>query len=167
MDAGPISEDDPNQDALARACAERMWGTDNASRTLGMEIVDISAGRAVLRMKIRRDMTNGQKICHGGYMFLLADSAFAFACNGANQFTVAQHCSIDFLKAVSEGTVLTATAVERQKTGRTGIYDATVCDENNVVVAEFRGLSRTVKGTHLNADELLEINSPNQQDNFN
>ncbi len=85
-------------DELAKACADEMWKNDDASRGLGMEVVEIASGKAVLKMKVRSDMTNGHDICHGGFMFLLADSAFAFACNGYNQVTVAQHCSIDFLK---------------------------------------------------------------------
>jgi len=137
-----------NADELARACADSMWSTDQASQALGMEILDVSAGRAVLSMRIRADMTNGQHICHGGYMFTLADSAFAFACNGYNQFTVAAHCSINFLAAVKEGELLTATAEERQRSKRSGIYDVTIRREDGSAVAEFRGSSRTVKGQY-------------------
>ena len=140
---------DMSPDELARACADSMWATDSASQALGMEIVEVAAGRAVLSMRIREDMTNGQRICHGGYMFTLADSAFAFACNGYNQFTVAAHCSISFLSAVKEGELLTATAEERQKSTRSGIYDITVRREDGSAVAEFRGSSRTVKGQHI------------------
>jgi len=138
-----------SSDELAKACADEMWKNDNASRDLGMEIVEISAGRAVLKMTIRKTMTNGHNICHGGYIFLLADSAFAFACNGYNQQTVAQHCSIDFLKPAMADDVLVATAVERQKSGRSGIYDITVTQESGETIAEFRGNSRTIKGQHL------------------
>ncbi len=136
-------------DQLAKACAEEMWKNDDASRGLGMEIVEITSGRAVLKMKVRYDMTNGHDICHGGFMFLLADSAFGFACNGYNQITVAQHCSIDFLKSAFENEILVATALERQKTGRSGIYDVTIEREKGDIVAEFRGNSRTIKGKHL------------------
>lgn len=136
-------------DALAKACADEMWKNDNASRGLGMEILEIASGKAVLEMKVRKDMTNGHDICHGGFMFLLADSAFAFACNGYNQITVAQHCSIDFLKPAYEGEFLIATALERQKSGRSGIYDVTIERKKGDIVAEFRGNSRTVKGQHL------------------
>ena len=136
-------------DELAKACANEMWKNDNASRGLGMEIVEISAGRAVIEMTVREDMTNGHNICHGGYIFLLADSAFAFACNGYNQVTVAQHCSIDFLKPAMSGDVLITQAKERQKSGRSGIYDISVKQENGDVIAEFRGNSRTIKGQHL------------------
>lgn len=136
-------------DELAKACAETMWSNDDASRGLGMEIVRIAQGEAVLSMTVRADMLNGQKICHGGFMFTLADSAFAFACNGYNQFTVAQRCSIDFLAPVFEGDLLTAYAEERTRKGRSGIYDVRVKNQRGEVVAEMRGNSRTVKGEHL------------------
>jgi len=136
-------------DELAKACAASMWAKDSASQGLGMEIIEIKAGYAKLSMPVRDDMTNGQKICHGGFMFLLADSAFAFACNGYNQFTVAQSCKIDFLNPTFAGDTLMATAQERYREGRSGIYDCTVTDQNGKVIAEMRGNSRTVKGTHL------------------
>lgn len=136
-------------DELARACANEMWNDDNATRGLGMEIMEISSGRAVLQMRIREDMTNGHKICHGGFIFLLADSAFAYACNSYNQYTVAQHCSVDFLKPTHQGDLLVATAVERHKFGRSGIYDVTIELDGGGVVAEFRGNSRTIKGQYL------------------
>lgn len=136
-------------DELARACAQSMWADDEASRSLGMEITHIASGSATLTMSVRKDMLNGQKICHGGYMFLLADSAFAFACNGYNQFTVAQSCKIDFLAPAFEGDVLEAVASERYREGRSGIYDCTVTNQDGKIIAEMRGNSRTVKGTHL------------------
>ena len=139
-------------DELAAACAKSMWANDNASRGLGMEIVRVAAGEAELKMPVRADMTNGQKICHGGFMFLLADSAFAFACNGYNQFTVAQHCSIDFLAPVYEGDTLTAIAKQRWRGERSGIYDCTVTNSAGETVAEMRGNSRTVRGNHLPTD---------------
>jgi len=139
-------------DELARACAKVMWVKDSASSGLGMELGAISQGRAQLSMLVRDDMTNGHNICHGGFIFTLADSAFAFACNGYNQFTVAQHCSISFLKSAKLGERLTANAVERQREGRSGIYDITVTNKNDEVIAEFRGISRTIKGQHLPED---------------
>ena len=138
-----------NPDELAKACAQKMWSTDSASRSLGFEIVTIAAGEAVLTMTVRENMLNGQRICHGGFMFTLADSAFAFACNGYNQFTVAQHCSIDFLAPAFKGDVLTATAKERYREGRSGIYDVTIVNQDGKAIAEMRGNSRTVKGKHL------------------
>lgn len=138
-----------NADQLAKACAETMWKTDSASKGLGFEITRIAVGIAELTMTVREDMLNGQRICHGGFIFTLADSAFAFACNGYNQFTVAQSCKIDFLAPAFEGDVLTAIAEERYREGRSGIYDCTVRNQNGTVIAEMRGNSRTVKGQHL------------------
>ena len=140
---------DLTPDELAKACAASMWANDEASQSLGMQIDDISAARAVLSMPVRKDMLNGQKICHGGFMFLLADSAFAFACNGYKQFTVAQSCKIDFLAPAFEEDILTAVAEERYREGRSGIYDCTVTNQDGKVIAEMRGNSRTVKGQHL------------------
>ncbi|MEM7290718.1 MAG: hydroxyphenylacetyl-CoA thioesterase PaaI [Pseudomonadota bacterium] len=136
-------------DELAKACADKMWANDAASQSLGMEMVEVSSGYATLSMPVRSNMLNGQKICHGGFMFLLADSAFAFACNGYNQFTVAQSCKIDFLAPAFEGDVLTAVARERYREGRSGIYDCTVTNQHGKTIAEMRGNSRTVKGEHL------------------
>jgi len=144
-----LAKGDMTPDELARACANSMWANDEASQSLGMQIEDVTSGRAVLSMPIRADMLNGQKICHGGYMFLLADSAFAFACNGYNQFTVAQSCKIDFLAPAFMGDILTAVAEERYRERRSGIYDCTVTNQGGKVIAEMRGNSRTVKGTHL------------------
>lgn len=131
---------------IAQACADAMWRDDRASKWLGMSIVRIAPGEAVLSMPVRKDMTNGHDICHGGFMFTLADSAFAYACNSYNQRTVAQQCAVTFMRPVAAGETLTAHAVERAKAGRGGIYDVTVRDSKNVVVAEFRGHSRTISG---------------------
>lgn len=133
-------------EAVAEACARAMWADDNASRALGMEIKRVAPGEAILAMTVRRDMTNGHGMCHGGYIFTLADSAFAFACNTYNQRTVAQHCAVTFLASAHEGEVLTAHAVERARAGRGGIYDVTVRDGTGRVIAEFRGHSRTIAG---------------------
>lgn len=134
---------------LAQACADAMWRDDQCSKMLGFNLESVDAGTATLSMTVRPDMLNGQKICHGGIMFTLADSAFAFACNAYNQFTVAQHCSVSFLKPVQEGERLMATASERNREKRSGIYDVVVRSGSGDVVAEFRGHSRTVAGTHL------------------
>ena len=136
-------------DELAKACADSMWANDKASKGLGMEIAHVESGLATLTMSVRGDMTNGQDICHGGFIFTLADSAFAFACNGYNQFTVAQRCSVDFIAPAFAGDKLSATAIERNRSGRSGIYDATVTNQHGDVIAEFRGNSRTVKGKHI------------------
>lgn len=133
----------------ARACAAAMWAEDNASRGLGMELAEVRPGHATMAMTVRPDMTNGHKICHGGFIFTLADSAFAFACNTYNQRTVAQMAQISFLAPAFEGDRLTATAAEVWKQGRGGLYDIRVTKQDGTAVAEFRGQSRTVKGTHL------------------
>ncbi|HEX7106834.1 MAG TPA: hydroxyphenylacetyl-CoA thioesterase PaaI [Acidothermaceae bacterium] len=129
-------------EALARECAKAMYESDVASRALGMEIVDIEPGRARLRMKITEQMLNGHRIGHGGYVFTLADSAFAFACNTYDVATVASSCEIVFLAPAHLGDVLEATAQERVRAGRRGVYDVTVTrGAPPEVVAEFRGIS--------------------------
>lgn len=135
-------------DDLARACAEAMWKEDDASGGLGMEIVDIGPGRATLTMIVRPEMVNGQRIAHGGFIFTLADSAFAFACNSHNDRAVAAQGSITFIKPGKLGDKLVATAREISRSGRSGIYDVRVT-AGNVVIAEFRGHSRTIPGTWL------------------
>lgn len=134
---------------LAEACAAAMWADDRASRELGMALDRVGPGEAVLSMTVTEAMTNGHGTAHGGFIFTLADSAFAFACNARNQRTVAQQCSITYLAPPAAGDRLTAHAVERALTGRSGIYDVAVTDQTGRVVAEFRGHSRTVKGTLL------------------
>ncbi|MFC3073766.1 hydroxyphenylacetyl-CoA thioesterase PaaI [Shinella pollutisoli] len=134
---------------LAEACAKSMWADDNATRHLGMELVSVAPGEATLAMTVTDIMTNGHGTCHGGYIFTLADSAFAFACNSYNQRTVAQHCSITYIAPVFRGDRLTATAREVSRRGRGGIYDIRIVNQEGDPVAEFRGHARTVKGTHL------------------
>ena len=131
---------------LAEACAQAMWNADSASQRLGMVLTRIAPGQAVLTMTLTERMTNGHGNAHGGYLFTLADSAFAFACNSYNQVTVAQENSITFLAPGQPGERLTATAVESARTGRSGVYDVTVTGEDGRKVALFRGLSRTIKG---------------------
>jgi acyl-CoA thioesterase len=135
-------------DDLARACAEAMWLEDDASKGLGMEIVEIRAGQATLTMTVRPEMVNGQRIAHGGFIFTLADSAFAFACNTHNQRTVAAQGNITFIRPGKLGDRLVATAREISRSGRSGIYDVRVT-AGDVVIAEFRGHSRTIGGTWL------------------
>jgi acyl-CoA thioesterase len=132
--------------ALARACADAMWKDDAATQSLGMTLVSVAPGQAVITMTVTDRMVNGHKLCHGGYIFTLADSAFAFACNTYNQRTVAQHCAVTFLASAKLGDKLVARAVERQRSGRSGIYDVTVTREEGNVIAEFRGHSRTIEG---------------------
>lgn len=136
-------------DELARAVAAAMWADDAASSGLGMRLVSVAAGRAVLEMPVRADMVNGHGIAHGGFVFTLADSAFAFACNSRNQRTVAQACDIVFVRPAKLGDILVADAVERASYGRNGIYDVTVRRGDNELIAEFRGRSRQINGSFL------------------
>jgi acyl-CoA thioesterase len=135
-------------DNLARACADAMWKEDDASKGLGMEIVEIKAGQATMTMVVQPHMVNGQRIAHGGFIFLLADSTFAFACNSHNQRTVAAQCDITFIRPGKLGDVLVATAREISRSGRSGIYDVRVTAGDSVI-AEFRGHSRIIAGTWL------------------
>lgn len=134
---------------MAEACAAAMWAEDAASQALDMRIDHVAPGEATLSMIVRPEMSNGHGTCHGGYIFTLADSAFAFACNGYNQRTVGQHAAITYLAPGRLGDRLTATAREVSRQGRSGVYDVRVTTQDGVQIAEFRGHSRTVKGTHL------------------
>ena len=113
-------------DDLARACADAMWREDDASKGLGMEIAAVGPGQATLTMTVQPHMVNGQRIAHGGFIFLLADSTFAFACNSRNERTVAAQCDITFIKPGKLGDRLVATAREISRSGRSGIYDISV-----------------------------------------
>jgi acyl-CoA thioesterase len=135
-------------DDLARACADAMWKEDDASQGLGMEIVEVKAGEATLAMTVAPHMVNGQRIAHGGFIFLLADSAFAFACNSHNVRAVAAQCDITFIRPGKLGDRLVATAREISRSGRSGIYDVRIT-VGDIVIAEFRGHSRTIGGTWL------------------
>jgi acyl-CoA thioesterase len=136
--------------AIARACADAMWAQDEASRALGMKLLRVAPGEAEISMPVTSDKVNGQKICHGGFIFLLADSTFAFACNTYNQRVVAQHCAVSFLRPAQLDDVLTAHAREVHRGGRSGIYDVSVTRADGTVIAAFRGHSRVSEGTWLN-----------------
>jgi len=133
---------------MARACADAMWAEDDASKGLGMEIVGIKPGQAVMAMIVQPHMVNGQRICHGGYIFTLADSAFAFACNSHNDRVVAAQGNITFIRPGKLGDRLVATAREISRSGRSGIYDVRVA-VGDTVIAEFRGHSRAIAGAWL------------------
>jgi acyl-CoA thioesterase len=128
--------------ARAEAAAAAMWSEDRASAGLGMVLDHVGPGTATLSMRVEPEMLNGHGTCHGGFMFALADSAFAFACNSDGVGSVAAQCSIFFLRPVRAGERLVATAMERHREGRSGIYDVRVTAGDGVV-AEFRGHSRT------------------------
>lgn len=131
---------------LAEATATAMFARDRAAQALEMNIVRVQPGSALLTMKVRGDMVNGHHICHGGMIFSLADTAFAYACNSYNKNTVASACHIDFLAPAKEGETLEAEAVERSASGRTGVYDITVRTMGGKTVALFRGKSYRING---------------------
>lgn len=141
---------------LAEACATAMWNDDSASQRLDMELREIAPGAATLAMTITTAMTNGHGSAHGGYIFTLADSAFAFACNTYNQVTVAQHCSITYVAPGAKGDQLIATAREVSRRGRSGIYDVRITRADGTLIAEFRGHSRSLGTPHLSDDTPIQ-----------
>ena len=132
--------------ALAHAVGKAMWARDNATLALGMTLSAIGPGSATMTMPVRRDMLNGHQMCHGGFIFTLADSAFAYACNSYNINAVAAGCQIDFLAPAREGEVLEADAAERASAGRTGVYDIAVRVRGGRQIALFRGKSHRIGG---------------------
>jgi acyl-CoA thioesterase len=132
----------------AARVGEAMFAADAASREfMKMELVSCAPGRAVMRMTVREEMLNGHRICHGGFIFTLADSTFAFACNSHNKVAVAAGCTIEFLKPGQLGDVLTCEGVEQVLQGRHGIYDMKVTNQRGETVAMFRGKSAQIQGT--------------------
>ncbi len=132
--------------ALASATAHAMWQRDRTAQALAMRIEHIAPGHATLSMPVRSDMVNGHHICHGGMIFTLADTAFAYACNSYNQTTVASACHVDFIAPAKEHEVLHAEATERSASGRTGVYDVTVRTAEGKLIALFRGKSHRIGG---------------------
>lgn len=132
--------------ALAEETAAAMWSRDRAAQALGMKIVRVQPGSALLTMPVRTDMVNGHHICHGGLIFTLADTAFAYACNSYNRNTVASACHIDFLAPAKEADILEAEAIEQSASGRTGVYDITVRTTHGKLIALFRGKSYRING---------------------
>lgn len=138
----------------ARKVGETMFAVDTASKdTMGMELLACEPGRAVMRMAVRPLHLNGHQICHGGFIFTLADSTFAFACNSHNKNAVAAGCGIEFLRPAHAGDVLTCEGVEQTLSGRHGIYDMRVSNQRGEVVALFRGKSAVIAGTVFPEDE--------------
>jgi acyl-CoA thioesterase len=132
---------------VADCSARAMYALDHASQALGMRILEVRPGYARLSMTVRGDMVNGHNLCHGGLIFTLADSAFAFACNTYNSVTVASAASVEFLLPARLGDQLTATAEERSRSKRTGVYDVVVRNEQGESVALFRGRSHELGGS--------------------
>lgn len=137
---------DKQAQQLAEACAKQMYSGDRASQDMGITLVEVKPGSAVMQMTVTDTMINGHDICHGGFIFALADTAFAFACNSYNHNTVASGCSIDFVAPAKLGDQLTATARECFHRGRSGLYDADVVNQHGEQLAFFRGRSRQIKG---------------------
>ena len=136
------------EEEIARRSADAMWARDDASKWLGANLNSVGPGTASLSMTVEKHHTNGHDICHGGFIFTLADSAFAFACNSYNQIAVAQHNTISFIAPGALGDRLTADAREISRTGRSGLYDVRVTNQDGRLIAEFRGASRVIKGVH-------------------
>ena len=134
---------------IAEAVGAWAAGRDLTAQRLGVELLEMGPGRSRLRMRVQPDMVNSNGTCHGGIIFTLADSAFGYACNSFNRGSVAQHASIEFLRPVAVGAVLTVVAELRSTTGRSSIYDMTVSDGEGNTVALFRGLARTVAGENI------------------
>ena len=139
-----MAESTPQQ--TADRMREGLFANDQASKTLGMQVLDVTPGQATVSMTVRPDMLNGHDTCHGGIIATLADSAFAFACNSHGETTVASGFSIDLVAPARLGDVLTARCMEVAKTGRTGVYDTDVSNQRGERIAVFRGRSHTVKG---------------------
>lgn len=130
----------------ARTAAEAMWRADHASKSLGMKLEEVRPGYARLSMTVTANMVNGHKLCHGGLIFTLADSTFAYACNSHGARAVAAGATIEFLAPAYLGDVLTAEGVEQTLAGRRGIYDMRVSNQKGELIALFRGKSATIKG---------------------
>ncbi|MGN6806776.1 MAG: hydroxyphenylacetyl-CoA thioesterase PaaI [Trinickia sp.] len=143
----PAHAENHRGDELAHAVAAAMYRADACSRALGFELLEVRAGYARMRATVRPDFLNGHDICHGGLIFTLADSTFAFACNSYNVNTVASGCSIEFLRPVHGGDVLIAEAIEQTLNGRTGIYDIRVTNRAGETVAMLRGKSTQIRGS--------------------
>ncbi len=133
-------------DQIAKAAAAAMWADDRATQSMGMTLDDVAEGYAETSMSVRENMVNGHNICHGGFIFALADSAFAFACNSRNLVTVVAGARIDFLRPAKLGDTLTARSTTVHQGKRSGIYDAVVKNQDGQIIAEFRGNSTTIGG---------------------
>ena len=142
----PASTEGLSEQQIANLSGRLMWAGDRAGHGVGIVIEDIAPGRARLSMPIRPEFTNGHGICHGGFIFLLADTAFAYACNSRNQHTVAAGADISFVSSAKQGDTLIAEGIEQHRGGRTGVYDVRVCNQDGKLIALFRGRSAAIKG---------------------
>ena len=142
-DVQPVPTD---PQALAEAVTAAMWSRDRTAQALGMRIESVGPGRATVRMTVRGDMVNGHHICHGGLIFTLADTAFAYACNACNQNTVASGFSIEILAPARLGDTLVAVGVEQAQRGRSGVYDIKLTNQHGDIIALFRGKSARIAG---------------------
>lgn len=138
---------------IAERCAAEMRRNDQAAQSLGIELVAIGPGTASMRMTVRQDMANGHGICHGGFIFTLADEAFAYACNTFNHNAVAANADVSFLAPAHVGDVLTAHGIARQQGGRSGVYDIEVMNQEDKPIALFRGRAARIKGQHFEQDD--------------
>ncbi len=154
------------QDRATRA-ARAMWAADAASQMMGMRIDTVAPGQATLSMEVQAHHLNGHRICHGGFIFTLADSAFAFACNSYNQVTVAQENQITFLASAQLGERLVATCAETARAGRSGVYDVVVTGQDGRQIAVMRGLSRTIRGQHFEEAPHADSDAGTQGGNSN
>ncbi len=134
---------------IAEACSRAMYVDDTTSQSLGIEISQVAPGFARLSMRVGEKLTNGHGLCHGGYIFILADTAFAYACNTYDQRAVASGASIEFVAPAQVGDTLVAEALEQLRAGRRGVYDIRVSNQHGALIALFRGRSATIKGTFI------------------
>ena len=144
-----MADRDEGADVIGAACARRMLEGDRVSRALGIVLVSAGAGHAVLEMTVREDMLNGFGTCHGGILYTFADTALSCACNSWNERSVAHHCSMIYLRPGRPGERLTATAAERARAGRVGLFDVKVTNSEGTVVGEFLGHARLIGGAVL------------------
>lgn len=142
------------EEQLAERCAQVLYDRDVATQHLGIELLFSAPGQSQVRMTVQDFMLQGHKTCHGGYMFTLADSAFAFACNTYNQPTVALGCSIDYVAPAYQGDVLSASCREKSRGGRTGNYDVEVHNQQDQLIAIFHGKSYRIKGEILSQENV-------------
>ena len=152
LTAAPSTAEPSTAESLARRCAQTMWDADLASRRLGMQLEEVVPGRARISMRVTEEMVNGHGLCHGGYLAVLADSTFAFACNTYDDVTVAAGFDIVFTAPARLGDALMAVATERARFGRSGLYDVTVTRSDGTVIAEYRGRSRATGRPMLEVD---------------